>query len=175
MLTARSTIDDKLTGLKAGADDYLVKPFNFAELKTRIANLLHQREMLKHKYSSLLNIDLNESEKESVNDRFMRKLILILNENIRNFDFNVKMMQEKLGMSRTHLFRKLKVLTGMSPVVLIRRFRMEKAARLLLSKSGNITEISNSVGISNPSYFTRCFREQFGMSPKEYLAAMGMQ
>jgi len=170
MLTARSTQDDRLEGLKAGADDYLIKPFNFAELKTRISNLLHQREMLKHKYSNLLNIDLMENEKESVNDRFMKKVIVILNENIHNFDFNVKMLQEKLGMSRTHLFRKLKVLTGMSPVILIRKFRMEKAARLLLSKSGNITEISNSVGISNPSYFTRCFREHFGVTPKEYMA-----
>lgn len=175
MLTAKSTMDDKIEGLMAGADDYLVKPFNITELRTRISNLLIQRDRLKHKYSNLLNINLKEDEKESVDDRFMRKVISILNDNIHDFDFNVKSLQEKLGMSRTHLFRKLKVLTGMGPIVLIRKLRMEKAARLLLSKSGNITEISNSVGISNPSYFTRCFREYFGMSPKDYLAEKGIQ
>jgi signal transduction histidine kinase/DNA-binding response OmpR family regulator/ligand-binding sensor domain-containing protein len=174
MLTARSTMDDKIEGLKAGADDYLVKPFNLAELKARILNLMLQRDRLKHKYSYLLNVDLKENEKESVDDRFMRKVITILNENIHNFDFNVKVLQGKTGMSRTHLFRKLKVLTGLGPVTLIRKLRMEKAAMLLLNKSGNITEISNSVGISNPSYFTRCFKEHFGMTPKEYQVSKGV-
>ena len=170
ILTAKATGEDRIKGLKVGADDYMVKPFSMAELKARIANLLAQREQLRLKYSNILGIKLEKNEKESVDERFMRKVVSIVNENIRDFNFNVRSLHVQLGMSRTHLHRKLKVLTGVSPVVLIRNIRLEKAALLLKNKSGNVVEIANSVGISNPSYFTKCFREYFGVLPKDFQA-----
>lgn len=95
---------------------------------------------------------------------------MIVNENIRDFNFNLRVLHVELGMSRTHFFRKLKALTGVTPVVLIRNIRLEKAALLLQNKSGNVVEVANSVGISNPSYFTKCFREYYGVLPKDFQA-----
>ncbi len=168
MLTAKATTDDKLEGLRSGADDYIVKPFIIDELKIRIANLLVIREKLKLKF---LNIRIPEtiSEKpESVDEMFMQKVVRVINENITNFEFDVGILHERMGMSRMHLSRKLKVLTGLSPHVLIRNIRLEKAAGLLIKNAGNITKIAYSVGFSNASGFTKAFRDYFGVSPKKY-------
>ncbi|MCU0456038.1 MAG: response regulator, partial [Bacteroidales bacterium] len=171
MLTARATAEDRIEGFITGADDYIVKPFSINELKVRIANLIGTREKLRHKYRDHLDFRIPEIHSASLDDRFMEKIYTIIRENLKDFDFDAGMLHEKAGMSRVHLFRKLKALTGLSPGTLIRRVRLETGARYLLKHSGNITEVSNSVGISNPSYFTKCFRKHFGMSPKEYAAS----
>jgi DNA-binding response OmpR family regulator len=168
ILTARATQEEKMEGLNTGADDYLVKPFNMPELKVRISNLLTQREKLKDHYSRSLVTTLSTSEMESIDDKFMKKVVTIVNKRMSDFSFDVRSLQEELGMSRMHLFRKLKALTGIPPVTLIRNMRLEKAAKLISCKAGNITEIANSVGISNPSYFSKCFRDYFGVLPKDY-------
>ena len=168
ILTAKATPDDKLSGLRSGADDYITKPFSMDELKVRIANLLELREKLKLKYRNALVPGTGPDKALSVDDRFLEKVVIIINENIRNFEFDVGMLHEQLGMSRMHLSRKLKILTGLSPHALIRNIRLEKAAELLLHNTGNITEVANSVGISNPSGFTKAFRNYFGVSPKRY-------
>jgi len=168
ILTAKATDEDKITGLETGADDYLTKPFNLVELKVRISNLLLQRERLKIRYMGAGAFQVNDPDEESVDDKFMKKVNAIINEKMADFDFDVRALQEELGMSRMHLFRKLKVLTGIAPVVYIRNKRLERAAQMLAHKTGNVTEIANSVGISNPSYFAKCFRDNFGMSPKDY-------
>jgi AraC-like DNA-binding protein len=98
----------------------------------------------------------------------MHRVAIIINENLMDHSFDVGSLQEELGMSRTHLTRKLKILTGLSPGVLIKNVRFEKAAELLSGKAGNITEIANSVGISNPARFTKVFRSYFGVSPRDY-------
>ena len=168
MLTAKATTDDRIEGFRSGADDYIVKPFSMTELKARISNLLALREKLKVRYSKFHAFDLDKELPGSVDDRFMAKVLKIISEDIRDYTFDVGSLHEKIGMSRTHLTRKLKILTGISPGILIRNVRLEKAAELLEHKTGNITEIANSVGISNPSGFTRLFRSYFGVSPKEY-------
>jgi len=169
MLTAKATADDKIEGLKSGADDYLVKPFNMAELTTRILNLLEQRKRLRLKYSGMLGLGFSPDEIRSVDDRFIEKTLMIINENLKDFDFDAGSLHTMLGMSRVHCYRKIKGLTGISPGILIRNIRLEHGADLLLKKAGNITEIANSVGISNPSYFTRAFKNYFGISPKNYI------
>ena len=168
MLTAKTSIDDKIEGLKSGADDYITKPFYTGELKTRIYNMLSQREKLKLKYSKLNLLGLSLEQNESVDDRFIIRIIKIISENLKDYEFDVSVLESQLGMSRMHLSRKLKIITGLTPGTLIRNIRLEKAAELLLKKSGNITEIANSVGISNPSNFTKSFRNYFGVSPKGY-------
>ena len=167
ILTAKATTDDKIEGLKSGADDYVIKPFNMDELKTRITNLLSIREKLTYRFTG--KSETLSEKTESVDDRFMEKVISIINKNISNFDFDVRILHEHLGMSRMHLSRKLKILTGLSPHIFIRNIRLEKAAELLFHNTGNTTEIANSVGISNTSGFSKAFRDYFGVSPKKYL------
>ena len=166
MLTARATIADKLEGLRSGADDYLVKPFQMEELKVRISNLLTQREKIKYHPAQVS--ETRNKTPLSVDEQFIARVIKIIDENISDFDFDVGALHEKIGMSRMHLSRKLKIITGLSPHILIRNIRLEKAAELLLTDTGNITEIANSVGISNASGFSKAFREYFGVSPKKY-------
>lgn len=169
MLTAKATPEDKIAGLKTGADDYIVKPFSIAELGTRISNLLLMRNKLKLKYSKFQLAMFDNKTIESVDDQFMLRVLKIIHAHISDFLFDVEMLLEQLGMSRTHFTRKLKVLTGLSPGILIRNIRLERAATLLLEKAGNITQVANSVGISNPSHFTKAFRDHFGVSPRKYL------
>jgi signal transduction histidine kinase/DNA-binding response OmpR family regulator/ligand-binding sensor domain-containing protein len=169
MLTAKATTEDKISGLKKGADDYIVKPFHINELNTRISNLLEIRSKLKLKYSRLKLNEKGNTSFESIDDRFMLRVIKTINTRLTDYTFDVGTMVEQLGMSRTHLTRKLKILTGLSPGTIIRNIRLEKAAELLLNKTGNITEVANSVGISNPSNFTKAFRKHFGVSPRNFL------
>ncbi|MBG0858753.1 MAG: response regulator [Bacteroidales bacterium] len=168
LLSAKSTLADKIKGLESGADDYIIKPFSIDELKIRISNLMSLREKLRLKYSNLGRFTARKDNIKSVDDRFMEKVIHIIEENVRDFDFSVALLHEKAGMSRMHLTRKLKILTGLTPGILIRNIRLEKSAELILHKAGNMTEIANSVGFSNPSYFTKSFRQYFGVSPKNY-------
>ena len=167
-LTSRNHDYEQIAAFDSGADDYIIKPFVMDELSIRIANLLAIREKLKLKYSVSAVAATAESKPESVDDRFMLKVLQVIDENISNFDFDVGMLHERLGMSRMHLSRKLKVLTDLSPRVLITNIRLEKAARLLILNVGNITEVAYSVGFSNASGFTKAFRDYFGVSPKKY-------
>jgi|WetSurSiteA1Bulk_404760.scaffolds.fasta_scaffold01525_2 signal transduction histidine kinase/DNA-binding response OmpR family regulator/ligand-binding sensor domain-containing protein len=168
LLTAKATTEDKIAGLQSGADDYIVKPFNMAELSTRISNLLEIRDKLRLKYDKLHFIGSGKWIAESVDDKFMVRVLKTVDSNLRYPNFDVGSLQEQIGMSKTHLTRKLKILTGLTPGLLIRNIRLEKAAEMLKKSAGNITEIANSVGISNPSNFTKSFRKYFGVSPKDY-------
>lgn len=168
ILTTRATSEDKITGLKSGADDYIVKPFNIEELTTRISNLLTLRDKLKLKYSRFFLPEDTGVTQGTIDDKFMIRVLKIIDENYRKYNFGVSHLAEQTGMSRTHLTRKLKVLTGLTPAGLIHNIRLEKSAEMLKNNAGNITEISNSVGISNPSYFTKAFRNHFGVSPKKF-------
>ena len=168
MLTAKARMEDRISGLKTGADDYIVKPFNMEELKIRITNLLEQREKLRIKYRDAKIFDQPGTEISSIDEKFMEKVYRIISGHITEFDFDTDSLHRHLGMSRGHLYRKIKALTGLSTSILIRNFRMERAGKLLREYGGNITEVANSVGISNPSYFTKCFRDYFGISPKDY-------
>ena len=168
ILTARAAPVDKLKGLETGVDDYMIKPFDIDELKTRISNLLLTRKRLRLKYSRPFLSGAEKSVFESADDRFMARIVRIISDNITRFDFDSVMLHEITGMSRMHLTRKLKILTGLSPAALIRSIRLEKAAEMIESRSGNITEIANSVGLSNPAAFARSFRKYFGVSPRNY-------
>jgi AraC-like DNA-binding protein len=98
----------------------------------------------------------------------MKKVALIINENIMDFEFDVGSLQEKTGMSRVHLYRKLKALTGLSPSMMIRNYRMKRAAILISQKAGSLLEIALMVGFSNPSHFAKCFRDFYGVSPRDF-------
>jgi len=169
ILSAKTTQENRMEGFATGADEYLSKPFDINELRIRISNLLVQRAKLRHKYGLIAESGDDGGSSATVDDMFMKKINLIINENINNFDFDVGALQEKLGMSRIHLYRKLKALTGLSPSSIIHYHRMKIAAKMIQEKKSNLTEIALSIGISNPSYFSRCFREFYGVSPKDFM------
>jgi DNA-binding response OmpR family regulator/nitrogen-specific signal transduction histidine kinase len=171
LLTAKSTSEDKIEGLEFGADDYIFKPFQIKELSARIRNLLEQRDRLKKKYSCFIDLGLSEMTVSSLDEQFLKKAARIIEESLSDFDFDVGVLQDKMAMSRSQFFRKMKALTGKTPVQLIRLMRLKMAAKLIESGKGTITEILMSVGFSNPSYFAKCFKEKYGVSPKVFQKA----
>ena len=168
LLTAKATIKDKVEGFETGADAYIMKPFDAAELKARVMNLLKQRKRVHEYFKSHGLIEVDESGVASADKKFLIKAIEIINERIPDPSFGVEAFAEGLAVSRSLLHKKLIALTGEPPGELIKRYRLNKAAKLLEQKSGNVTEIAFEVGFNDASYFTYCFRRQFGISPSQY-------
>lgn len=170
MLTARSSIEHQIEGLERGADAYVAKPFNIVYLKARIERLIESREKLKKKYSA----DILIEEKpivvaESQDDKLLKKINELIEDRLDDTDLSVDILCKELGLSRTHLNRKMKELTGESPATYIRQLRLNKSARLLKGRSFTISEIAFVVGFSSPSYFSQAFRDYYGMTPKEFM------
>ena len=170
MLTAKTSQENRIEGFSVGADDYLTKPFVINELKVRISNLLVQRARLRRKYALMAESEsYSGSGGNPVDDLFINKVNSIILENITKLDFNVSALQEKIGMSKISFYRKYKALTGSTPNSLILKHRMKKAAKMLRERELNVTQVSISVGYSNPSYFSKTFKEYFGVSPKDFI------
>jgi signal transduction histidine kinase/DNA-binding response OmpR family regulator/TPR repeat protein len=168
LLTAKADHESKLEGLRTGADDYLVKPFNMQELQARIGNLISQRKKLIRKYNQGLTIHPHEVTVTSLDERFMRRAIDLVENNLDNMNLGVDMMAEELGMSRTNLHRKLKSITGLAISEFIQDFRLRRAAQLITKKADTISQIAYQTGFSDQSYFTKCFKKKFGKTPSEY-------
>ncbi|MEQ9289614.1 MAG: two-component regulator propeller domain-containing protein [Cyclobacteriaceae bacterium] len=169
LLTAKSTFAQKIRGLRYGADDYITKPFSITELNIRIANLMQSQESIKkrlHKEEFLTDENLDKS---SADEQLLDKLVQLVKERMADENISVSVLGEELGMSRVHLYRKIKQLTGASPVELIRKIRLNAAALLLKQNNYNINEICYKTGFQDSGYFRKCFKKQFGVSPSEYL------
>jgi transcriptional regulator GlxA family with amidase domain len=138
------------------------------ELKTRIAKLIEQRQHLRERFASNINIEPSEIAVTSADERFIKKAIEVIENNIGNSDFEVSHLQEKLLLSRMQLFRKIKALTNQTPGEFIRVLRLKRAAQLLENNFGNVAQVCYEVGFNNPSYFAKCFKELFGQSPSEF-------
>ncbi|PRY88549.1 hybrid sensor histidine kinase/response regulator transcription factor [Mongoliibacter ruber] len=169
LLTAKSLTSQKIEGIKTGADAYLTKPFDLELLKANIEQLIKRKDEL-HNYfkSEIITQPILESQGESVDDKFIKKVISIIEANISNPDFTVELLSDEIGMSTAHLYRKLKSLTHFSAKEIIRKYRLKKASILLKNKEGNISEIMYEVGFSNLSYFAKCFRKEYDMSPRDF-------
>ena len=170
LLTARSSIEHRIEGLQFGADAYIPKPFHHQHLKVRAQKLLEQREALKEKYEEG-NIKL-DSQKLGISDvekKFLQEVEGIIEQNLSNPDFTVTQLHRDLGFSRMQFYRKLKSTTGLSANEFIRAYKVKKAAVYLRESHLNITEILYEVGFTNRSYFSKCFKQMFGMSPREYI------
>lgn len=173
LLTAKAGTEDKLEGLETGADDYLVKPFDPRELKTRVANLIRLRAQLREKFSTEMLLKPDRVSVPSTQQVFLERLKEITETHLAEEDFNVEMLGQELGMSRTQVHRKLKAISGQSASEFIRTFRLQRAAELLRQDAGNIAEIAYMVGFNSQAYFTRSFQELFGCSPREYRKQRG--
>ena len=167
-LTALNSDDFKLEGITSGADAYLTKPFNLKYLKTLVAKLIEQRENLFAKFSSNPTMSKPQLPMGDKDKRFADKLIEIVEKQLDNFSYSVDDFAADMAMGRTIFFRKVKGVTGYAPKEYLRMMRMKKAAEMLLTTNMTITEISYRVGISDPAYFNKCFKAQFGKAPSVY-------
>jgi len=165
MLTAKATSKDKIEGYETGADDYIMKPLDAAELKVRIKNLIEMRRKLQEKFSS--DEFVMPKELSLIDELFMKRLLKVIDEHLAEEDFSIEELGKEAAMSRRHLYRKLMALTGKSPSQLLRSFRLTKAKRLIKEKRGTISEISLLVGFNSPAYFNKCFKEEFGYPPSD--------
>lgn len=169
LLTARNTSDQQLEGLETGAVDYITKPFSTKILLAKIANLLEMRNKLQQKYHRIFKVELSQLEPEHPDEKFLFKLVNIIEERISDQAFSVNDLAVEIGMSRSVLFRKVKALTGQAIVDLVITIRLKKAAMLLKQKNLSIAEVAFSVGFSDAKYFSRSFKEEYGKTPTEYM------
>ncbi|MBI5539300.1 MAG: response regulator [Bacteroidia bacterium] len=169
ILTAKASEESKIEGLEAAADDYVVKPFNKAELLLRIRNTIANRQKLRDKFQKSITVNPSEVTATSLDEQFLTKALQIIENHLADAEFSVNDFCDEIGMSKTNVYRKLKALTNQSFTEFMRCIRLKRAASLLLMKSGNLTEIAYQTGFSNLSYFSRSFKEQFGVSPSEYI------
>jgi len=171
LLTARTSIENQVEGLEYGADAYIAKPFDLNYLHAKIQRLIQSRENLRKNFIPETEADKqNYSIPESHDDKLLRKLNEVIHDNLDDTDLSVDVLCKKVGLSRTHLNRKMKDLTGESPATYIRQLRLRKSVRLLKEHNLTISEIAFTVGFSSPSYFSQAFRDYYGVTPKEYIA-----
>ncbi len=169
MLTAKAEDADVLQGSRSGADDYMMKPFNPEVLKAKVENLILQRERLKRIYTKALMLKRESVEDGEADDEFIQKLIHVVEKNLSDENFNVKMLAEQLHMSQPTLYRKVKQRSELSVVDMIRSVRVSKAASLILENRYSIQEISEMVGFSDARTLRKHFTEQFGVPPSKYM------
>ena len=167
MLTAKNLEEHRAEGYEHGADSYITKPFHSKVLLARIENLLRQRQLLKNLYHGTKEAEkeISEAHLEDRDKQFLKQLQAIIQKNLSDSEFGVEDMGQQIGLSRVQLYRKVKAMTGSSVVDLLRKARLAKARRLLETRSMSVSEVAYEVGFSAPSYFTKCFKEEYGMLP----------
>ena len=166
LLTARSLSEQREEGYGTGADSYLTKPFTGSLLLARIDNLIHSRTLLRSLFSGNSKEEEKEEEMLGAQDQtFVTRLREVIRDNMGDSDFSVERIGEEIGLSRVQLYRKVKALTGQTPVELLRKARLERSRRLIEKTEKSVSEIAYEVGFTSPSYFNKCFKDEFGISP----------
>jgi len=169
LLTARSLVEQKVEGFEIGADDYIEKPFNDILLLARIKNLIDSRKKLRERFLKDFILEPKEIELASADEKLINNVILLIEKNLGQSEFNIDEMCKQFYLSRSHFTRKIKQLTGLSPIELLTSFRLKRASNLLIQGKISISEISYMVGFEHPNSLSRSFRKEFGMSPSEYV------
>jgi len=175
LLTACTLDEQRITGFKSGADDYISKPFNSDVLEVRVDNLIENRKLLKELFRTTFFTDSKEESKEKLSDvekTFLEKLKKLIEKRLADPDLNVEDLGQQIGLSRIQLYRKVKSLTNYSPNELLRIIRLKKAYHLLSTTELTISEVTYRVGFTSPSYFTKCFKEYYNESPSDCLKRM---
>ena len=172
LLTALSDDKQRMYGIASGADEFIQKPFHIEELKLRIVRLLEERARLRNAFAQELQSpaasDLKIGKTESMDDVFMRKFMALIEEAYPDSDFSIEKASDMLGLSRVHLYREVKELTGVTPTDFLRNYRLKRAAALLREKGRNVNEVAYATGFSSPPYFSKCFKAAYTVTPTEY-------
>jgi len=180
VLTAKTDLDTQVEALKTGADDFITKPFSSTYLKAKIESILNQRKKLQeiflsnladyHPESTVKALDISPSAPaiERYDDKLMKKVMEVMEQNINNADLTVEELVSGIGIGRSVFFKKLKSLTGLAPIEFIREVRVKRAAQLIESGEYTISQVTYMVGCNDPHYFSRIFKQRFGMTPSEY-------
>lgn len=167
LLTARSLDEQRAEGYEHGADAYLSKPFSLRLLFSRIDNLIQSRKKLSKLFSNSDENDAFEKLSNETDKTFAAQLRKIIQDNLSDNEFNVERIGDEIGLSRVQLYRKVKALTGYSPVEMLRKARLTRARHLLRTTEKTVSEVAYAVGFSTPSYFSKCYKDEFGENPKK--------
>jgi len=171
LLTAKTDTASKLEALQYGADDYITKPFSSAYLEARIENLLKLRMQLQTFYRTSLTSGVISLSKPTITNQdgiFIERTMKFIEENFENPELNIDDIAIELGVSRSSFFKKLKSLTGIAPVDFIKEIRIQRAVQLIEAGESNISQIAYTIGMNDPRYFSKCFKQKYGMTPSEY-------
>jgi signal transduction histidine kinase/ligand-binding sensor domain-containing protein/DNA-binding response OmpR family regulator len=168
LLTARTAALYKLEGFETGADDYLTKPFRLDELKIRMKNILNNRKLLRERYMKEALLQPRELLVASPDEKFLMKLIRIIEDHIDQAELKVELLTQELAMSHSVIYKKIKALTGQSLVEFVRDIRLKRAAQLLSQNALSVTEICYQVGFTDRRYFSQVFKKKYGKTPTEF-------
>jgi len=171
LLTAFSGQEQKLEGLNIGANDYVTKPFNFDLLLSRINNLIKQNQLLQQKFEKKVSVETSQTEITSMDEKFMMKVVKVVEENFSDPDFSVEFLSKEMGMSRVHLYNKLSTITGKTPIEFIRYMRLQRSLQYLGKSQLSVSEVAYKVGFNSAKTFTKYFKVEFNMVPSAYAAA----
>ena len=168
MLTAKNSVEDQVKCFNAGANGYLTKPFDMKMLNARIDNLMRSNQKRQEKFRVDTEINVVALEYQSTDEQFLEKAIECIEQHLIETEFDIDTFASELSVSKSTLNRKMKAMTGLSPVEFIRNIRLKHACILLKKPFINVTEVAYAVGFSNPKYFTKCFKKEFDVTPTEY-------
>lgn len=168
LLTAKNSINDRVECYNAGADAYISKPFELKVLEARINNFVTQKQNKQKEFKSNVDINISALEYPSIDEQFLEKAIQIIESHLSESEFDINNFAEHLNLSKSSLYRKIKTMTGLSPIEFIRNIKLKHACQMLKDKSVSISEVAYAVGFSDPKYFTSCFKTEFTLTPTEY-------
>ena len=172
LLTALSDDKQRMYGIACGADEYIQKPFNMEEVKLRIIKRLEERSRLRKALAQEIQspsfADMKFEKMDSLDELFMNKFMKLIEESYVDSDFSIEKASEMIGLSRVHLYRKVKELTGVTPTDFLRNYRLKRAAALLQQKTYNVNEVAYATGFASPAYFSKCFKAVYNITPTEY-------
>lgn len=181
LLSAKSSLDDRISGLEQGIDDYITKPFSSTYLKMRIKSLLHQRKQLQELYlkqwsekgkdspTPIIEIEPEKPQIVPFDELFMKRVMEIMHNQMDNSKLTIDEFAQELGMGRTVFYQKLKSIVGLSPVDFIREMRIKRAMQLMETGEYNVSTIAYMTGFNDPKYFSKCFKKRYGVSPSEFV------
>ena len=171
LLTALVDDNQQIYGIAEGADEYIRKPFNVNLVKVKLIRILEQIKSAQQYFAQRFEKDKVfelKNDEQGENDEFKDQLVSLMEENYQNSEWGIDQISTSLCLSRVQFYRKVKAITGLTPVDLLRSYRLSKSVELLKTKQLTVSEIAYECGFSSPSYFTRCFKDKFGVSPSEY-------
>ena len=168
LLTAKAKTEEKIEGLRTGADAYLLKPFHVKELQIRVQKLIETRRILQERFKKTIGLKPANTTVKSLDEKFLQKIISNIEKHIDDENYTVEILSDEVGMSPSQIYRKIRALTNQTTTQIIQSIRLQRAADLLKQNAGNISEIAYSVGFSSPAYFSKVFREKYNCTPQAY-------